>query len=145
MPEFDLNNEIQKAEDDNYYNSLCFHGHSVKIEKVSKTRSARQNRALHKYFSIISKTLNSLGRTFEYKGLTGKSLSMPYTPDIVKNYVWRPLQKEWFNKESTTKLTTEEINKMIDVFTLHFGNQGIVINFPSIESLLIEHYNKEGR
>ena len=60
---------------------------------------------------------------------------MRYTPTLVKEFVWRPIQLTLFNIESTTKLDTKQMNEVIDVITKFFGDRGIVLPFPSIETL----------
>ena len=59
-----------------------------------------------------------------------------YTPDLVKNFVWRPIQTALFDIESTTKIGTQEIDKIIDVITKFFSDRGVYLPFPSIETLM---------
>ena len=108
-----------------------------------KNRTTAQNRALHLYFTFISDELNNLGLEFEYQGLNIKDLSIPYTPKIVKDFVWRPIQVALFDKESTTKLNSKEINTIIDVITKFFGERGVYLEFPNIDSL--KNVNNENR
>ncbi|MBL4703470.1 MAG: hypothetical protein JKY54_03055, partial [Flavobacteriales bacterium] len=53
----------------------------------------------------------------------------------VKEFIWKPIQNALFDIKSTTKLDTKEINEIIDVITKYFGDKGITVDFPSIESL----------
>ena len=108
----------------------------VELKQLKPTRSSKQNRALHKYFEIISEELNELGIEHQYQGITGKTLSTMYTPDLVKNFVWRPIQTALFDIESTTKIGTQEIDKIIDVITKFFSDRGVYLPFPSIETLM---------
>ncbi len=112
----------------------------IKISPYRKTRSSLQNRALHLFFRFIADELNEF-TSFTYEGLTQK-FEIPYTESIVKDYIWRPLQVALFGKTSTTKLTTQDINTMIDVFNKYFSEKGITIVFPSWEnySRLAENY-----
>ena len=107
-----------------------------------KNRTTAQNRALHLYFTFISDELNNLGLEFEYQGLKIKDLSIPYTPKIVKDFVWRPIQVALFDKESTTKLNSKEMNTIIDVITKFFGERGVYLEFPSIQSLINRNNEK---
>ena len=109
-----------------------------------KNRTTAQNRALHLYFTFISDELNNLGLDFEYQVFNmDKDLSIPYTPKIVKDFVWRPIQVALFDKESTTKLNSKEINTIIDVITKFFGERGVYLEFPNIDSL--KNVNNENR
>ena len=103
-------------------------------EKKKKRRSVTQNAALHLYFKHISDELNELGMEFKYEGIKGMVMETPYTEHIVKELVWKPIQLTLFGFESTTKLTTKEIDRIIMIFSRYFGEQGIEIPFPSIET-----------
>lgn len=113
-----------------------------KLDKVNKTRSITQNSALHKYFELISDKLNEMGFTFSYTGLKGFELNIKYTPRIVKTMIIKPIMVNMFNIESTTKLTTEMINDIIDVINGYFSSRGEYIPFPSIQSLIDYYQNK---
>ena len=99
---------------------------------TTKTRSNAQNAALHLYLTQIADQLNNAGYTFT----NALDLEIPFTMELIKESIFKPTMKELFGINSTTKLTTEMINQMIDVFSLHFGQKGIYIEFPSIQSFL---------
>ena len=105
-------------------------GSLVELKEVKKTRTNKQNSALHKYFVLIAMELNELGNTFTYTGLKGKEIQVRYTPDIVKNFMWRPIQMALFDIESTTKITTAQINEIILVIDGFFAERGITVDFP---------------
>ena len=135
---FDLSKENELHIFYNQVQYLIDNKKLCEIEEIKKTRSNLQNAALHKYFEIISNQLNEMGITFNYQGITGKELELNYTPSLVKEMIWRPIQKALFEKESTTQLTTQEINQIIDILTKFFSERGVYIAFPSIHSLLNE-------
>ena len=122
---------------ENIYRIDLNKGYTVDIKPPSRSNS--QNRALHLYFTIISKELTNLGLTFNYSGVKGLNLEIPYTPEIVKNFIWRPIQISLFDIKSTTKLTTKQINDIIDVITLFFDQKSVKLEFPSIESLMFKN------
>jgi len=101
-----------------------------KLDK--KNRSNAQNRSLHLYFNMLCEQLNDAGYTF----INTMNIETPYTPNIIKEVYWKPLQFSMFKIESTTKLTTEMINLMIDAFSLHFGEKGIYVEFPNYHTFL---------
>jgi hypothetical protein len=106
------------------------------LKKVSNSRTSQQNRALHLYFSFVANELNELGLMFKYTGLRQNGLESRYTSNIVKNFIWRPIQISMFNIESTKDLTTEQMNEIIDTITLFFGERSVNIHFPSIDTLI---------
>lgn len=97
-----------------------------------KTRSNAQNRALHMYFAQLAEQLNNAGYTFK----NSLDMEIPFTMELIKETIWKPTQKELFNIKSTTQLTTEMINKLIDVFSLEFGKRGIYVEFPNWQIFL---------
>ncbi len=111
------------------------------LDKVSKKRSLTQNKALYKYFSIISDKLNDMGFSFAYTGLKGLELELRYTPVLVKEVLIKPIMSSMFHVDSTTMLNTAMINDIIDVMNRYFSLRGEYIPFPSIESLM-EYYKK---
>ncbi len=108
----------------------------IELKIVQKTRTLTQNRALHKWFEFISDTLNDLGVTFNYTGLKGLDLETRFTPVIVKEVIIKPIIKTLFYLDSTTKLTTAQINELIDVINKYFSEKGIYLPFPSIQSII---------
>ena len=105
----------------------------VEIKQVRESRTTQQNSSLHLYFTFIANELNDLGMEFQYFGVTGKALSMKYTPHIVKDYFWKPIQLTLFNVDTTTKLDTNQMNNIIDIVTKFFADKGVVIPFPSLD------------
>jgi hypothetical protein len=98
-------------------------------------RTSQQNKSLHQFFNIISTQLNEMGLEFGYQGIKGIDITVMYTPTIVKELVWKPIQNALFDTDSTTKLDTFQMNQIIDVISKFFLDRGVDIEFPSIESL----------
>ena len=71
----------------------------IELKKLSNSRTAKQNRALHKFFVIVSEQLNEMGLEFTYSGLNVHNLCTRYTPSIVKDFFWRPIQIALFEVE----------------------------------------------
>jgi len=111
------------------------------LKEVKKKRSLNQNNALHLYFEHLSNALNDLGITFVWRGLKGNDMEIRYTAELVKAHIWKPIQETLFKKESTTKLTTQEMNEIITVLNKFFSERGVYIAFPSIESLIDRKFN----
>lgn len=105
------------------------------IDNLPKKRSSQENRALHVFFQNISYELNRLGMEFTYRGVKGMDIQTTYTPEIVKEFIWKPLQNALLSKSSTTELTHSDIQMIFDILGKYFSEMGIEIVFPSIESL----------
>ena len=105
------------------------------IDSLPKKRSSQENRALHVLFQNIAYELNRLGLVFTFRGIKGMEIATTYTPDIVKNFLWKPLQDALVKKESTTQLTHNDIGLIFEILGKWFAENGIEISFPSMESM----------
>ena len=134
---YNLQNEHEVIKFNNKSNYFKSAGKTVDLIEKKNTRTTTQNSALHLLFSIMCNHLNELGHEFRYLGLKGQVLEMRYTPDLVKNFIWRPIQIALFDIKSTTKINTSQINEIVDVITKFYGDKGVTIQFPSKETLKI--------
>lgn len=132
---YDLQNDKQRGLAEKQFKTFLSQGKVIELKVVRKNRSTLQNSALHLYFVIIADQLNELGLEFHYQGLNTSGLTSRYTSNIVKEFFWKPIQFALFKIKSTTKLDSKQINEIIDVITKFFGEKGVVIEFPSIETL----------
>lgn len=105
------------------------------IENLPVKRSNQENKALHVLFQNISFELNRLGLEFTFRGIKGVDIQTTYTPEIVKEFLWRPLQKALLSKSSTTELTHHDISLIFEILGKWFAENGVEIVFPSAESL----------
>lgn len=99
-----------------------------------KQRTQQQNRALHLWFRHLAEVLNGAG--LDMRATLKPDISIPWTGDTIKEYLWRPVQKAQLEKQSTTELTTSEIDKVWETLNRHLGERfGIHVPFPNIEEL----------
>lgn len=113
----------------------------IKIEKLKKTRTSQQNRALHLWFTQLANTLNEAG--FDMRKVIRPDVEISWSMLSIKNYLWRPLQETILKKKSTTQLTTQEIDQIYDqVNRIIAERTGVFVPFPSIDTLF-EEYEKE--
>lgn len=104
-------------------------------------RTNQQNKALHVLFKLLADTLNNHG--LDMKKTLKPEVAIPWSPGSVKEFLWRPVQKAQLNKQSTTELTTVEIDEVFDTINKHLGERfGVHVPFPSIEELILQ-YEKE--
>lgn len=113
--------------------------HIVEQKEIKPTRTNRQNNALHLYYEWVGKKLNDAGFYYGYTNIfTGEIIEIPWNKDLVKDYIWRPLQDTMFEIESTTKLKTYMINELLMVINNWLSEKGIQVNFPNRIDYLIE-------
>jgi hypothetical protein len=65
-------------------------------------RTYRQNRALHKFFRLLADELNAGG--YNVRLVLQQKMDIDWTPELVKEALWRPAQKVILKKKSTTEL-----------------------------------------
>ena len=65
--------------------------------------------------------------------VANEEVELTWTLQVVKDVLWRPLQIHQTQKESTTKLTKEEIDKVYELFNLVLSRYGIHVPFPNRE------------
>lgn len=98
-------------------------------------RTATQNNALHLYFQQVADTLNEHG--LDIKIILKPGLEISWSPVMVKELLWRPVQKAHLNKQSTTELDSIwDITAVYDLVNRHLSQFGISIPFPSEEELI---------
>ncbi len=133
---FNLDNEVDRINYKERSSKLLAKRSNIELKEIKLSRSGKQNKALHLYFTFIATELNELGLEFNYTGLKGANMSTRYTPHLVKEFFWRPVQIALFDIESTTKIDTKQMNEITDVVVKFFSERGVVIQFPSMESLI---------
>lgn len=105
------------------------------VEKTYPQRTKLQNKSLHVLFRQLADELNSAG--LDMRRTLKPEVNIDWTPSNVKNYLWRPVQQAQLGKQSTTQLTTVEIDAVFDTINRHLGEKfGLEIEFPSIESMI---------
>jgi hypothetical protein len=108
-----------------------------------KIRTDKQNKALHLYFTHLAEELNNAG--YDMRKTLKPSVEIPWNSKTVKEFLWRPVMKAQLGKESTTELTTKEIDLIFDTLNRHLSEKfGVSVMFPSIEQLMMENRLKIG-
>lgn len=101
-------------------------------------RTDQQNRALHKYFTLLAESLNDAG--YDMKRTLRHDIDIPWTPQTIKEWLWRPVQFEQLGKKSTTKLDSKDIDKIYETLTRYLGDKlDQPVPFPSNEEGYDQH------
>ena len=108
---------------------------AIDLKKQEKKRTLTQNSALHKLFELWAKALNDAG--YPVQVVIQKTPDIQFTKYNIKELLWRPIQKSSLGKESTTELTTKEIDTVYDEVNKFLAeNFKIHEPFPSIEEIM---------
>ena len=93
-------------------------------------RTIRQNKAMHKYFTLLAEELNSAG--LDMKKVLKPGVDIPWTNESVKEHLWRPIQEVMTGKHSTTELGTVDPGEVYKVLDRHISEKfGVHVEFPS--------------
>ena len=109
---------------------------SITIDNWKKLRSDKQNNSLWLYFTLLATELNLAG--YDMRKLIEHGVEISWTKDTIADYLWKPIQKEMFKTNSTTKLTTEQINQIYDEVNRITSEKGVSVAFPNVEQLFGE-------
>ena len=106
-------------------------------------RSPRQNNALHQCCADIRDELNGAGKNVQET--LSKPLEIPWTAELVKELMVRPVMHAMFGIDSTTQLTRKQVSELFKVILDHLSDKhGIAIDFPSDEPPMmadLDEYN----
>lgn len=96
-----------------------------------KTRTSSQNRALHAYCRLLAERLNDAGYPF-IATINGKEIEVDWDKDLVKKFIWKPVQKIMTEKKSTTEPSTKqyaEVYETVNRFTA--SRFAVSVQWPS--------------
>lgn len=106
----------------------------VAVTVSDRSRTLTQNKAMHKYFKLLSDKFNDAGYTVQ-KVLT-KPLEISWTESLVKGLLWKQIQDAMYDKESTARLSTNEVSKVYEELNNYTASKlGVHVDFPSKDRL----------
>lgn len=99
----------------------------IQIEETNQ-RTISQNSAMHKYFQMVADTLNGAGLDIK-KTLV---VDVNWSSHTVKEILWKGVQRVLLDKESTTKLSKDEVTKIYDTLNRMLSERyGVYVAFPT--------------
>ena len=114
-----------------------------RIGLEAKPRTSKQNSSLWKYCTLLAESLGNAGfdmRTFPFRD----GLEIPFTQSAVMDLFWRPIQDAMFDKGSTRKLSTVEVQKVYEAVDRAISERtGVHVEWPCEDSLMVENANSD--
>jgi len=93
-------------------------------------RTLTQNKAIHKYFSMLAESLNNAG--LDVKKTMRQDMDIPWTESLIKELIWKAVQKALYDIDSTAKLDTSQVSEVYEVINRHISSTfGVNVIFPS--------------
>ena len=107
----------------------------VDIDKEKYRRTPTQNDSLHLYYEHLAEALNDGG--YSVKIVLQHKLDADWNKELVKELLWRPMQKVRTGKESTTELDKQlDITDIWEHLNRFTGEKfGVHVPFPSAEEI----------
>ena len=126
-----VNSEISRAEFLVLASKLYDeHKHVTFSYSLGKSRTLTQNRALHKYCSLLADALNDAG--LDQRKVLKPSVDIAWTQNAVKENLWRPLQKFVTGLDSTTKPEASQYSAIYEELNRHLSMKlGVSIPWPT--------------
>lgn len=107
----------------------------VKEPKPRAIRTLSQNASIHLYCDLVADELNSAGLSM--KTVMSEEVEHNWTMIKFKEVVWKTVQLALTEKESTTKLTTDEVNTIYQTIARHLAQTfGVTVPFPDRFTLM---------
>lgn len=107
----------------------------------SKTRTSKQNNALHKFLQDLADTLNEAG--LDMKTVLKPEVDIPWSQNSAKEFLWRPIQQVMTGKDSTTEPTTKDYLAIQETLIRHLSSKfGVSVDWPSIETQMRQSYDE---
>ena len=103
------------------------------MELTIQQRTDQQNKAMHLWFDLLASTFNEAG--LDQRKVLKPSVEIPWTPEAIKEQLWRPVMKTYIEKDSTTELTPTEVTKIYDILNKHLGEKfHVFVEWPHREN-----------
>ena len=104
----------------------------IVFKVIRPNRTTRQNNALHAYLREIAEQMNARG--MDMRQVLKPTVEIAPTMQLIKDYMWRPIQKILTGKESTEQLTTTEVDKVYQEMSKHLAaNLDIQVQFGKVQ------------
>lgn len=97
--------------------------------KTGMTRTVKQQAAIEVYCRLVAEALNEQGITFA--AFFKQGFNVPWSQEIVKDNIWRVMQRAVVEKESTKDIDRQEVVEIYDHLNLKLSEKfGIHIPWP---------------
>ena len=95
-----------------------------------KQRTTVQNKALWKFFEMLSESLNAAG--YDMKRTLKHDVDIPWTKQSIHDHIWVPVQEAMTGKDSTTEMNTVDPSEIYEVVSRYLGQRtGVYVPWPS--------------
>ena len=98
---------------------------------TDRERTPKQQNAIEVFCREVAERFNGAGYSVKLVLEEVSKKDIPWTQAGVKEIIWRNVQRNMVKKESTTRLTTKEVNEIYEVINESVLSElGIYVPFP---------------
>ena len=111
-------------------------GKELRLEVVKGRRTPSQNNSIHLYLTQLANELRNEGHTIKDVVNAIRRAEIMPTMLLLKEVLWKPIQKVLFKKDSTTKLDKHEVTDVYDAVNAFIAREfEIHVPFPCEDEL----------
>jgi hypothetical protein len=100
--------------------------------KAGAKRTSLQNRSLHKYFELLAIAFNDAG--LDLKTTLSHDIDVPWNPVLVKELIWKKVQKAIIDKHSTTEANRKDYTEVYETINRYTASTfSISVPWPTKE------------
>lgn len=79
---------------------------------VQPSRTTQQNKGIHAYCGEVATQMQARG--LDMKTVLKEGVPISPTKELIKEYMWKPIQKALTGKESTTEINKKQVNDVYE-------------------------------
>ena len=103
-----------------------------------KQRTLTQNDALHLGFQQIADQFRDRGLSVQIVlEMLKDGIELEWTKTLVKEILFKWIANKMFDKDSTAKLTTKELQEVWENMSRAIGKTEVYVPFPSVEGQML--------
>lgn len=88
---------------------------------IRPTRSSQQNKGIHAFCREVAMQMEARG--LDMRQVLKPTVEITPTMELIKNHMWKPIQKALTEKESTAKLTKTEVDRVYQELSKHLAQR----------------------
>lgn len=99
-------------------------------ENDKTQRTIQQNKSLWKFYELLATELNEAG--LDQRKVLKESIQIPWSKQSIHDFLWIPIQEAVLKTDSTTDLSTKDIDEVYNTLNRHLGEKfSVHVPFPS--------------
>lgn len=129
------------------HDKKCNEKQTLEVVKLFQQHLAKFHIYIHftgikNYLEQVAEQLNERG--LDMRAVLKESVNIPWTPKLVKEFLWKPVLKLLTGKTSTNDHTTKDVQQVFEIVNRHLAKFGAHQPFPSVDAMLLAMRGDDG-